>query len=225
MPRRAKTRERDPKSLMRKVPLFQGLTAKDLKIVTQKAAIRTFPKETLLIVEGDTSTTLHIILKGRAIAVSIDTMGRQIIHNEFKEGDVFGEMSFLDGNPRCANVITKATTTVIMFERDGLEDLLGAHPQLNLRLIQGLLQKLRTATKSVEDLVFLDSFGRVTRLLTRLADDQQNINGKLTHQEIADRVGTSREMVSRILKHLVKSGYISRKKKVITIEKELPRSW
>ena len=225
MRRREKSKSFDLKTFLEGVSLFSGLADEDLEAVAGNAVVRTFPKNAVLIFEGDRTTSLHVVLKGAALAVSIDEEGRQIVHDEFKEGDIFGEMSFLDGNPRCATVMTKTATTVAIFERENIEALLCAHPQLSLRIIRGLLQKLRIATRRIEDLVFLDAYGRVSQLLIRLADGKKSIDDRLTHQEIAERVGLSREMVSRVLKELSDSGYISRKNKIIAIQKKLPSSW
>lgn len=224
MPRHTKDNDPDLGSLMADIPLFSGLTDDDLRLIKENAVVRTFPKGTVLIFEGDLTTALYVVLKGRAKAVSIDEEGRQIIHNEFKAGDIFGEMSFLDGKPRCATVLTSTIATVAIFERKNVEKLLCNRPQLTLRIIQGLLKKLRDATRKVEELVFMDAFGRVTQLLTQLAGPRKSIGIRLTHQDIAERVGASREMISRILRELVKSGYISRRDKIITLKKDLPPS-
>jgi CRP/FNR family cyclic AMP-dependent transcriptional regulator len=87
---------------------------------------------------------------------------------------------------------------------------------------------VRALTSNVKSLALLDVYGRVARTLLDLAenvDGQMIIVQKLTHQDIADMVGASREMVSRILKDLVSGGYITIKNKRFTINEKLPQGW
>lgn len=137
-------------------------------------------------------------------------------------------MSLLDHEPRSAGVITKEPTEIMVFAREDFMEIFSSNP-IAFNLLKGLLQRLREATKKIEGLALLDVYGRVARLLNQLAgspdDGKQVITDKLTHQEIANTVGSSREMVSLILKELTTGGYITIEKKLITINKKLPYSW
>ena len=100
-----------------------------------------------------------------------------------------------------------------------------SNPDMVYDLFKILLKRLRRATDKVENFAFKDVYGRVANLLNQLAkpmDDEQVIEDKLTHNEIANMIGSSREMVSKILKELTDGGYISTDKKQITIHKKLP---
>jgi CRP/FNR family cyclic AMP-dependent transcriptional regulator len=91
-----------------------------------------------------------------------------------------------------------------------------------------MVKRLRESNKQIESLALMDVYGRVARLLSHLAQqrgDKMLIEERLTHQEIASMTGSSREMVSRILKELITGGYITVKKKLIAINKSLPYAW
>jgi CRP/FNR family cyclic AMP-dependent transcriptional regulator len=157
-----------------------------------------------------------------------DEEGREVILSVLGPGEYFGEMALLDGEPRCAYVMTKERTKLLIISKKEFENLLNANPGIMLNLLKGLQKRLREANKRIESLALMDVYGRVARLLTQIAGarvDEVVITEKMTHQEIANMVGASREMVSRVLKELTNEGYISIHKKRITIHRKLPYEW
>jgi CRP/FNR family cyclic AMP-dependent transcriptional regulator len=103
-----------------------------------------------------------------------------------------------------------------------------ANPDFALHVIEKLIHRARLATENVKSLALSDVYGRVVRLLTTLArdvDGRQVVPEKLTQQDIAERVGASRDMISRLLKDLVGGGYIAVEGKTITILRKLPPAW
>lgn len=210
---------------VRATPLFSGLSEPEIHSLLDISRERTCPAHKILISEGDDTTDLYVIIEGKARAVGIDIDGRLIVHNTFGPGDYFGEMSFIDGEPRCTTVEILQRTRLLKIPRDRFRKVLFADPDITFNLMKGLTEKLRNATRRVEELVFMDAYARVSRLLLRLAppgDDRRTVPDLLTQQDIAEMVGTSREMVSRVLKAMVMGGYITRQDKRITIQKTLP---
>ena len=104
-----------------------------------------------------------------------------------------------------------------------------AHPEFALNLIERLIQRVRRTTENVKSLALSDVYGRLVRLLTGLAKRRrrpaQVVPEKLTQQDIAERVGASRDMISRLMKDLVGGGYLSVDERTITIRKKLPPAW
>lgn len=168
-------------------------------------------------------------MSGKAVAMSSDEDGKQIILNEFEKGDYFGEMSFIDGKPRCATVQTTETTRLFVIPGDKFRNILLANPDMMLNLMKGLLEKVRKATMQIKLLVFSDVYGRVRQLLIERSkpykDGKRIIEERLRHHEIATRVNSSREMVSRIMKELSDGEYITVCKNCIIINRELPEKW
>jgi CRP/FNR family cyclic AMP-dependent transcriptional regulator len=135
----------------------------------------------------------------------------------------------LDGNPRSASVMTLEPSTFSVVARDPIREAIRHNPDFALDMITKIIDRARIATSSVKDLALLDVYGRVARLLLNMAVDSGDgklaIPGKLTQQEIAERVGASRDMVSRIFRDLTAGGYISVESRIITINKKPPARW
>ena len=102
------------------------------------------------------------------------------------------------------------------------------HPDFAMNLIEKLIQRVRNDTEDVKSLALTDVYGRLVRLISALAverDGVMTVPEKLTQQDIAERVGASRDMISRLLKDLVTGGYLSIADKKITILKKPPTAW
>jgi CRP/FNR family transcriptional regulator, cyclic AMP receptor protein len=189
--------------------------------------VRSFARNTIIINEGDDSNSLFVILSGKVKVYSADDTGREIVYDDYGPGDYVGEMS-LDGKPRSASVMTMEATTCSLLNREEVRRAISGNPDIALQVISTLISRARIATASVRNLALLDVYGRVARLLLDLAEDKDGtlvIPERLTQQDIGDRVGASRDMVSRIFKDLVAGGYIRIDHKIITILRKPPERW
>jgi CRP/FNR family cyclic AMP-dependent transcriptional regulator len=217
-----------PIEIFRKIPVFSCLDDHELDALVRVAIKKTFPKNTILINEGDQTDSLYVIYSGKVKAAIIDEQGKEVILSIFGPGEYFGEMAFIDGEVRSASIVTRQPTQVMIIHRDDFRHTLSSNPDIAFNLLKGVVRRLREATKQIESLALMDVYGRVARLLVHFAkpvDGTLTITEKLTHQEIANMTGSSREMVSRVLKELMVGDYISVEKKTITLNKELPYSW
>jgi CRP/FNR family transcriptional regulator, cyclic AMP receptor protein len=189
--------------------------------------VRTFAKNAVIINEGDHSDTVFVILSGKVKVYSSDDSGREIIYDDHGPGEYVGEMS-LDGRPRSASVMTLEPTTCSVLNRDEVRRAISSNPDIALQVLSTLIARARVATASIRNLALLDVYGRVARLLLDLGEEKDGvlvIPERLTQQDIGDRVGASRDMVSRIFKDLVAGGYIRIEHKVITILRKPPERW
>jgi CRP/FNR family transcriptional regulator, cyclic AMP receptor protein len=189
--------------------------------------VRTFAKNAVMINEGDDSNSLFVILSGKVKIYSADESGREIIYDDHGPGEYVGEMA-LDGRPRSASVKTLEPTVCSMLNRDEVRRAISGNPDIALQILSTLIERARIATASVRNLALLDVYGRVARLLLDLAEDKDGklvIPERLTQQDIGDRVGASRDMVSRIFKDLVAGSYIRIDHKIITILRKPPERW
>jgi CRP/FNR family transcriptional regulator, cyclic AMP receptor protein len=189
---------------------------------------RRYRKGTLLIQEGDRGDTMFIVLAGHVKAFSSDDRGREIVYGVYGPGGYFGEMS-LDGGPRSASVMTLETTHCVAITRTTLRAHIVAHPEFAFELLARVIQRARLATQSARSMALLDVYERVVMLLNELAVEQPDgtrlIPGRLTHAEIASRVGCSREMVSRLVKDLERGGHIVRRERQWVLAGRLPSNW
>jgi CRP/FNR family cyclic AMP-dependent transcriptional regulator len=197
-------------------------------MLAARGVSRRYRKGTLLIEEGDRGDTLFIVLSGSVKAFSSDNRDREIVYGVYGPGEYMGELS-LDGGPRSASVITLEVTTCAVVTRQALREHIRANPDFAFELLERLIRRVRLATHSARSMALLDVYGRVVQLLNQLAvtqlDGSRTIADRLTHREIASRVGCSREMVSRLLKDLKGGGYLDQRAGHITLARTLPAHW
>jgi CRP/FNR family cyclic AMP-dependent transcriptional regulator len=192
-----------------------------------RGQVRTFPKNAVIINEGDRGDSLYIILSGRVKVYVSDDDGREMILDIYGPGDYVGEMA-LDGRPRSASVMTLEQTSCSVVTRDELRTAIGANPDIAMALIATLIDRARIATDNVKNLALMDVYGRVARLLLSLAKEEGGklvVPERMTQQDIADRVGASRDMISRIFKDLTIGGYVTIENRTITIHRKPPARW
>ncbi len=201
-----------------------------LRAMAAHGSVRSFAANTVLVTEDDRSDALFIILKGRIRAYGSDRDGREVVYGVQGPGEYFGEMT-LDGGPRSASVMTMEPTTVVVVPGADVRDFLARHPDFAVHLVHKLIGLVRSSTQQVKSLALEDVYGRVARLLRSQAQDVPGEPGvkrlpdKLTQQQLADRVGASREMVSRVFKPLQEGGYIEMRSGHIVLLKKLPARW
>ncbi len=207
-----------------KAPSFIGLQEDELQSLSQHAKLQSFPRNKIIINEGDQTDSVYVIHSGRVKVFLYGKNGKEIDLNILGPGEYFGEM-VLDAGPRSASVMTLEPAEFFIVPHRVFLDFLVKHPDFALRLIKTLIHRTRGMLNNVRSLASLDVYGRVARLLLELATTQDGkmvIEGKLTKQDIANRVGASREMISRVFKDLTTGGYIEVEKTRITIAKSLP---
>jgi CRP/FNR family cyclic AMP-dependent transcriptional regulator len=190
--------------------------------------VRSYPRGTVFITEGDSGDSVFVVLAGKVRTFVSDDDGHELTLDTQGPGEYVGEMAF-NGQPRSASVVTIEPSVFSVVQREALREAIRRNPDFALEMISRLIERAREATGHVKNLALLDVYGRVARLLLGLAqelpDGRMRIQEKLTQQDIAERVGASRDMVSRILRDLATGGYISIENRVITINKKPPARW
>ncbi len=212
------------------IPLFAGLDEHELAVIYGGAAVRGFPRNTIVIHEGDDSDSLFLVLSGRVNIFLTSEKGREVILNTQGAGEYFGELALLDDLPRSASVITIERCQFCVISKAAFQKVLVSHPEIALKVIKNLTQRVRALTDNVKNLALLDVYGRVARTLLSIAEESEEggkmiVEPKPTHQDIGKMVGASREMVTRIMKDLVVGGYVQVESGRIIIHQKLPRSW
>ncbi|MEO7335236.1 MAG: Crp/Fnr family transcriptional regulator [Caldimonas sp.] len=198
-----------------------------LRSIAATGGVMRYPAQSVIITEGDTSDSLFIILTGRVKVYAGNEAGKEIVITTHGPGEYVGELA-LDGGMRSASVMTLEPTTCSVVTGANLRQFIAAHPDFAMHLIYKLIWRVRQATDSVKSLALQDVYGRVIRLLQESSDQQGGervVRERLTQQDIAERVGSSREMVSRIFKDLTTGGYIESAGGKITILRPPPRAW
>ena len=213
---------------MQNIELFEHLSEEDLETLESLAVTRSYPKNTVLINEGDQANAMYFIDSGKVRVFVSDDQGKELILNTMGEGEYFGELSLLDDEKRSASVITTEKATFSIIYKEDFTDAIVKNPNLALSLLRNLTGRVRQLTENLKTLALEDVYGRIRKTLLSLAVDEgdiQVVTEKLTQQDIANRIGSSREMVARILKDLQIGGYIEIEKKQIRLLKKLPESY
>jgi CRP/FNR family cyclic AMP-dependent transcriptional regulator len=214
--------------MLQNIPLFSVLGTEELDAIERLAVTRKYPKNSVIINEGDHTDSLYVILSGKVKIFLTDNQQKEVIVAIQRTGDYFGELALLDEAPRSASVMTMEPCTLLMITRNAFERHLASEPKIAISLMRGLAKRLRATTENVKSLALLDVYGRIARTLLQLAKAEQGhqvIDERLTHQDLANMVGASREMVSRIMKDLARGDYIKIEGKRIVIKEKLPPGW
>lgn len=196
---------------LRAVPLFSGVPDEQLELVARVAVRRKFPKHRTVVFAGDKTSALYVIVSGSAKVLSRDSEGREVILAFLSQGECFGEMGLIDGEPRSADVVVVDPCELLEISRDDLVKAFKQSSDLSLNIMRSLVTRLRQANWKIEGLALMDVYGRVAKNLFDLSEvvgGVRIIRHKVTKQDMAKLVRASREMVTRVMKDLERSGYI-----------------
>jgi CRP/FNR family transcriptional regulator, cyclic AMP receptor protein len=201
-----------------------------LQAMAKRGNVRSYPANTVLVTEEDRSEAIFIILSGRVRAYGSGASGREVVYGTQGPGGYFGELT-LDGGPRSASVMTTEPTRVVVVPGAEVHAFLLDHPEFAVHMVRRLIGLVRSMTQQTKSLALDDVYGRVVRLLRSQLPESPDgaavgeLPERMTQQDIADRVGASREMVSRVFKPLVEGGWVSVHNGRIALLKKLPERW
>jgi CRP/FNR family cyclic AMP-dependent transcriptional regulator len=211
--------------MIENISIFTGLVPADRELIEQRVVKRTYPKNTIILSEGDSSDSLYLILSGKVKVFLNDESGKEAIINYQEAGEYFGELSLIDDCTRSASIMTTEQTTLAVITKQAFHQIMQVNPGIAIHLLKDLVHRVRVLTEEVRGLALSDVYGRLSKMLLSMAIEREGklvIDGQFTQQELANRIGASREMVCRIFKDLVKGGYLSMSPKQTVIEKTLP---
>jgi CRP-like cAMP-binding protein len=210
---------------LRAIPLFSGVSTADLESIASRLIERRYPKNATIVEEGLAGDYMYVIRQGRVKVTKASEDGREKIMDFLERGAFFGEMSVLDQAPRSASVKTLESSVLLALSRRDFLDLLSTSPNLALAVIQELTRRLREADVQASSISFLRVQERAKGLLQRIARLEPQFGGRrvtpvLTHQQIADMIGTSRETVTRAIKALKTDGWLEQEGKRYVIPED-----
>ena len=198
-----------------------------LDAIAPYGVVRSFPAQAILINEGDATDSLYIVLSGRVKVYASSEDGRELVLSEYGPGGYFGELS-LDGERRSASIKAIEACTCRVVQGAELRRFLESHADFAMHLNRKLIRMVRRLTEQLSSIALQDVYGRVVRVLTELSEpvgEERVLRHKLTQQDIADRIGCSREMVNRVMKELTAGGYVAQRDGRIPFLRKLPVAW
>jgi CRP/FNR family cyclic AMP-dependent transcriptional regulator len=168
-----------------------------------------------------------VILDGTIRIYAQGEEDKEVTLNELGVGQYFGELALITDKPRCASAISTSDARLLAVSKPQFTEFLATTPDAAPRMIHYLAEKVQELTQDVERLALQDVYGRLVSILKERAEeaDGRLATGPITQQELANLVGASREMISRIFKELKAGDYISFEGKRIVLKRELPSRW
>ncbi|WP_376795012.1 Crp/Fnr family transcriptional regulator [Thermogemmatispora sp.] len=211
---------------LKQVSSFAELPDEDLRELMAVAKKRTFRPGEVIFHRDDPGQVLYIIKEGKVKIVINSPDGQEIALVIFGKGEYFGEFALLDGLPRSADAVAMERVECYTLLRDDFHRVLLKNPRIAIHMLEALSRRLRNTDKMIEDLIFLDVYGRVAKKLLELAElhgvpteDGIRIDIRLTQQDLASMVGASRESVNKVLGFFSGKGYISTDHHRITLRR------
>ena len=215
-------------SPLRAISLFADLPDDKVAAVASLCTIRTFEKQAQILGEQEQTTDVFFILSGSVRSTSYTEAGREVIFNDTPAGGITGEFSAIDGLPRSSAVVALSDCRVARMTREKFLEMLEGDGVVAVRLLKLLVGKVRTLSERVFEVSALAVRERVRRELLRLAKDGTEFRNGIvirpapTHYEIAARIGSHREAVTREFNRLEAEGIVEvrrRQLRIIDIKK------
>ncbi len=203
------------------------MLAQSISELATLGAHQTYPARTLLIREGEEGTSLFVLLEGRVRIFTENAEGERFVFGSFGPGTLFGETA-LDGGPRTASAETLTPCVCAIVPHAVICQRIASEPAFAMALVTELITRSRANTKRLKSLALESSYQRFRSLLEReseLRDGQRRLGREWTQQAIASQIGSSRDMVTRIYRELLKGGYIAREGRETLLLKPLPLGW
>ena len=214
----------DVNAIVREVPLFAHLAADDADRLAAIAHLKTFVKGHPLFERGDEGSEFLIVTHGRLKLFLLNEDGRELTLTILGPYQSFGEVALLDDQPRSAGAVALTDLQVLSIHKRDFRALLEDRPRVCMGLLIAMGRRLRDLTEDTAGLIFLDVYQRVARKLLSLATsigvdspEGRAIPQRLTHQEMANLVGATRETVTKVLNDLEARGIIRVEKKQVHV--------
>ncbi len=193
------------------IPLFAGLSPARLRALAQECSLKRIPRGEYLFLQGDEADALYVVHAGLIAILLSSSDGRELVINEMRPGDYFGELGLLTDENRSTHALATAAqgSEVVMIPRDTFCALLDAEPALTRRLLVMTAGRLRRSGERESALAFLDAEARLARALLQL-DQQASEEGYITvsQEELAQRASLIRQTVAKILGRWRRRGWL-----------------
>jgi len=219
---------RNTEAILRKTPLFAGLTEAEMKALAGRTARKRFQKDEQLFAEGDPCTGLYVVAAGKIRIFKLSPLGREQILAVEGPGSSFAELPVFDGGNYPAAASAMEVTEVLFISRKDFQNFCREHPDVGLKVIEVVGSRLRRLVGLIEELSFTTVRQRLIALILRLAQAEgvcstEGVRIELTksHQDLAAELGTVRELVSRNLSRLEAEGFLDVEGRKIVV-KDLP---
>jgi CRP-like cAMP-binding protein len=211
--------------LLADVELFRALSPEAFDQIAAEATPRSLRRGDVLFAEGDSSSELFVVERGRIAIANRSADGRESVVALMEAGDIFGEMGLFDGVGRSAHARALEASRVYAVAYEPLRAIFEQKPELLWGVVEMLARRLRTMDVALADSVFLDVTGRTAKRLLELSAGADEFALPITQEELAGLVGASRERVNKAISSFIRLGWLEQRDRryVITDREQLAR--
>lgn len=212
---------------LKNIRLFDGISPSDMQEMEKITRMEEVKKRQPLYLTGDPSRNVYLLKRGHVKIANTAPSGKEVTFDILEPGEVFGELDAMEDAPRSTSAEALDDALICVIPRKDFDQYLAMHPNVTIKLTKLIGLRIRKIQSRVEDLVFRDVPARLAHLLSELGKtegvaDKQGIRlkVKLTHQEMANLIGCSRETVSTTIGQFRDDGLIQMDGRTITIVNE-----
>ncbi|RCW50506.1 MULTISPECIES: Crp/Fnr family transcriptional regulator [unclassified Halanaerobium] len=216
--------EENTEKCLKELTVFARLDPEELRLICEKSYAKIYKKGEVIFFENDSVKKLYMLINGKVKLTMLSEEGKEKVLTILQEGDIFGEISLFDEDPHPLTAETLDDARLLIIPWKDMENIILERPSLAIKIIEALSKKTRLLTSQVRELVFQDAAGRLASLLARLSDDFGRevdqgtvIDLVLTHQELANLIGSSRVTVTKLINRFIDDGIIKIVKRKIII--------
>lgn len=212
------------KVLLKKIPIFQNVSSESLKQLDKNAVRANHVRGEAIIMRADNNNDVFVLLHGQAKVTIFSANGKAVGFRQIHPGDIFGEFSAIDGRERSATVEAIKSCTTLRFSAALFWELMESDRAFLSMVLNHLVNLLRSMTSRVVEFSTLAVKNRIYNELLRMAKATDGVDGEYqvspapTHSEIAARISTHREAVSREFSRLKQLGVIERRGKALIVK-------
>jgi CRP/FNR family cyclic AMP-dependent transcriptional regulator len=211
--------------LLRRVEIFAELDDRELGLLLEATTTKRLEAKETLFHKGDTGNQLYGVLSGRLKVLATSSEGKEVVFSLSGPGDVIGEVALMDSEPRSATVAALEPSELLTLHRRDLLPFLERHPKVAIHMASVMAQRVRALSQHTEEAQFMPLHSRMAKKLLRLsevygkesADGGVDIDIRLSQQDLADLVGTTRESVNKQLRTWEEQGLVRLKRARIAV--------
>jgi CRP/FNR family transcriptional regulator, cyclic AMP receptor protein len=209
----------DVTTILRETSLLRSVPADDLNALAAASRLRTFRRGQVVFTRSDPGDTVIVVVSGRVKVTFRSADGGELTLAIIPPGGVLGELGVVDGGPRSADAETLEQSQLLLIPRDAVRDVCARVPAAAQALTSSIAATLRRLTEAAADLVFLDLPRRVAKvLLSQPRGDDGVIQPRLSQEELAHQVGSTRQSVNAALRGFERRGWIEMHDRAVTVK-------
>lgn len=206
------------------IEIFSGLSSDERKEIATSCRGHLYQSDELILSHQDNSSDVFFVVSGLVRVTVYSSSGKEITFRDVPAGQMFGELSAIDARPRSAHVIALTASSLIFVTADGFWEILRTYPDVTQKTFKYLTRLVRLLSDRVVEFRTLGVKNRIHAELLRLGRDVEDDKGNAaiipapTHSEIANRVSTHREAVTREMGALSRQGIVRKKGNSLVIQ-------